>query len=899
MKYHRFDLVRRQALPMSLLLVSTIGCTNLDFLEPNTCGNLVVENDIGEDCDGGENCGAPNSAHQCRFTCEKAAEQCDQEHGYHCGADAVCRRPAGSFTPIRTTTTESAKGMLVGDINADGCAEVVVGANRSTTVHAFSSIFSTACIESEQTLNTNRPDPEKSSLPLAALADLDSTEDTGRMSLLSPARSASSDGLSMYFTNGTPTLSPILFPRFLRGGANTRIVSAKMRGSTVALLFETSSDGISSDVTLIVDAQKAPQTFPKAYAQNVTDIAAVLATDIDPTVNSAPDVTCDEIVIAKKGDTKLELYKLCENATMNGFSKMQSPQITLTGTTVRDKGAAIYGSDVNGDLITDIITNTSNKSTNPPVNKVHVAYGVGDGRFHSSPPQPTPLPMADQKADAIGDPMANQAVAKEGIFVALEFNPMHPGIDYYSPPCPPLDTFSSPTCATIPGDCEAVVSDIDADGDMDVVISEGQGVDLAIHRQTNGAFNVTFLETACPPHHLGTGDFDGDGVNDIAFFDQSSKGDDGFTTSLSIVYGNDHAAPDTPVNSGRFDEATGLAVIHSTPPGTGSQIGITRSTGGQNMGGQNMRGSAVGIVEIGSERTAVAPYYVTSDIMGAQAIDTSTLVGQTPGNFGPSGAPGVAVLTQSSTEDLSLWLVQTNDDAGSLRAITKAVTADIPCSATAGCLLAAIPRKKQSGNLLVLGSTQSVIYRATTDGFESDAKVAHEAYTFQSTIANTNPAKYYPSPLVADIDLDEIIDVVALATNGALVGFFGNGNDGFTPIELISPPSCWDTATGYGKAGCGNYVAAQIDVDGDGRLDLAIAGSELPGVDPTISIAAYRVEGQKLHPIDVSIAADKLGASTDFLALGAADIDSDGVRDLVFMPNSNYFTVLRGLPVHP
>lgn len=867
-----------------MLLASAIGCTNLEFLDPNICGNLVVETDIGEDCDGSEGCGAPNSEHACRFTCETGTKTCPEHLGYHCGADGVCRQPSGTFVRLDTTTTTAAQDLLVGDINADGCAEVVIGAKRLTTVHAFSSSFSTVCVESQQTLNTNRPDPEENSLPLAALADLDSSENTGRLSLVSPTRSLYGDGLSMYFTSGEPTLQPVLFPRFLRGGAETRTVSAKMRGSGVIILFEAAPDGVSSDVTVIFDSQKAPETFPKAYPQKVTDIAAVVAADVDPKVNSMPDVTCDEIIIGKRGDSKLELYKLCTSGTGNGFTKLTAAQIALTNSTVRDHGTAIFAADANGDLITDLITNLADE-------KVHVAYGIGDGRFHSLPPPTMPPPTVDQKAPAINDPMANEAAKQGKTFVALEFDSKHPGIDYYAPPCPPLDAFSSPTCAMMVGGCEAVVDDIDADGDMDVIVSEGQGVDLGIHRQTNGTFNVTFLETACPPHHLGTGDFDGDGVNDIAFFDQTSKAANINTTSLSIVYGNAYAAPNEPVTAGRFDEATGLSVVRFTPPGTGSQIGITRA-----IGAQATRGSALGVVELGSERTVGAPYYITSDIMGAQSLDSLTLAGQTPGKFGTNAAPGLAVLTQSAQQTFELWLVGTNDDAGSLRATPQNEMQDIPCAS--GCLLVAIPRKDSTDALLLLGDKTAVAYNPETTGFVAD-KPFTLTHTFRPTVANTNQAKYYPRPLVADVDHDGSTDVLALATSGALVGFFGNASSGFTEVELIAAPSCWDANTGWGKAGCGSYVAVQIDVNSDGVLDVLVAGSQLPSAEKN-SMAAYAVKNRALVPIvsGISIAAEKLSSDTDFVALGAADLDNDGVRDLVFMPSSDYFTVLRGLPVH-
>ncbi|MBK9259031.1 MAG: VCBS repeat-containing protein [Polyangiaceae bacterium] len=863
-------------------MLGLVGCTNLEFLESNTCGNLVVESDLGEDCDGEAGCGAPRSAHECRFTCETDPSDCKEDLGYHCGADGVCRRPKGEFVPASTDTTATARDLLVGDVNADGCAEVIVSAMRSTTVHAFSSALSSSCVESKQTLQSNRPDPEQGTVPQAALADLEVTDDTGRLSLLSPSRSLYGDGLSLHFTSGGPTLAPVLFPRFIRGGSSVRTVPASFHGKSAIVLLEQASGEAASDVTLIFDPKEAPATFPKAYQGKVEDIAAIIAADVDSSLNSPPPANerCEEIIIARHGGSHLELYKVCTGTTTYGFTKLQNWQIALNAG-VRSSNATIVATDVDGDGYTDLLTNTKDQ-------KVHVAFGFGDGRFNSKPPGPMPPPIADQKADILNDPMANEAAKDGHLFVALEFDPNHPGIDYYAPPCPPQADFSSPTCAYVAGGCEAVVADIDADGDDDVIISEGQSVDIAVHRQNGGAFNVTFLGTACPPHNLGAGDFDGDGVVDVAFFDQTSKGPEANTTALSIAYGNAFAAPSAPIMSGRFDEANGLSVVHFGHPGTGAQIGITRSIGKDN------KGSALAVVEVGNERAVVAPYYLTADIMGAQSLDSLNLVAQTAGLFRKNDEskpiPALAILTQSKAA-YQLWLVESNEDAGSLRAAPRSESTEIPC--TSHCVLAAISRGETDTNdLLLLGDEIAVIYGAVDGEFVEEKRITLK-HSFTSLISATNPPKYAPRPLVEDIDDDEWMDVVALANTGALVGLFGAADGGFTEVELIGAPSCW------GKAGCGNYAAAAIDVDGDAKPDLVIAGSELPGASATTSVMAYRATTRELSAIPgISIHAEKLRADADYVALGADDIDADGVTDLVFMPSSNYFTVLRGRPEH-
>ncbi len=885
-------LTRCFAFCMLPLLTMTLGCTDFDYLTANQCGNLVVEADVGEDCDGEVGCGDPSSDYACRYICNTTVSSCPQSLGYQCGVDGICRKPKGVFAAQRTTTTETARDLLVGDVNADGCAEVIVTAVRSTTVNAFASDLSKSCIASTQALRTNKPDPQRNPpTPLPRLLPLDADSTSTSQALVSGGTTLFGDGLSLHFATESPTLYPVLFPRAERTAPVIRPITAKLLLTDALVSFEQREDG-KSDVVVLYEPQSPPKSFSAAFPAKAEDIAAVAKGDVyAPPGASAP---CEEVIIGVRGGDGLDIYQLCTAAGAYQFAPAPTSKILLSGTKVRAKNTRIVVADINGDTIPDVATNGADS-------KPHVAFGLGDGRFHSTPPPLPPGTMPNNKTSILSDMGATTAAAEGSIFIALEMDPAHPGVEFYGPPCPPYeDNFTSPTCDVISGDCEAQVVDIDGDGDDDVVISEGQGVDLAIHRQNAGVFNVTFMDTVCPPHHLGTGDFDGDGINDVAFFDQARNAAGEKATSLSIAYGNASAGPDAPVSSGIFQNASGLSVVQFGPQGAGALLAVTRGI----ENGTNK--SALGIIEVGNERAVAGPHYLKSGDAGTLAFDSLNIIALATGSFSASqSARDFAIMTlpkPGQTIIPQLWLVQRNGDEGLLSVKSTGPSSAIPC--TDGCLLTGVPGQSASSDKLVLLSDKiAVFYEPTDNGFTESARLTL-THSFSPLLSSKPPARDNLRPFVEDIDADGWKDVIVLASDGSLVGLFGTSEGSFVEVELLPAPTCWN------QIGCGNYAPAMLNLDADAAFEFVIAGRSLPGVSEGKPIVAYEITGsgdkRKLIALelltiqeDATTDATKLiPADTDYVNLNAADVDGDGVTDLVVMPNSNYFTVLRGLPVH-
>src|SRR3954462_8391932 len=104
------------------MLLSALGCRTFPALEPDQCGNHLV--DVGEDCDDVDapDCSGPAAAAPCRFICDPAHQLSCRLPDSVCGDDLVCSKPRGSYT-LGPALTEA--GMVQsGDFNGDGAPDL-------------------------------------------------------------------------------------------------------------------------------------------------------------------------------------------------------------------------------------------------------------------------------------------------------------------------------------------------------------------------------------------------------------------------------------------------------------------------------------------------------------------------------------------------------------------------------------------------------------------------------------------------------------------------------------------------------------------------------------------------------------------------------------------------------
>jgi hypothetical protein len=478
----------------------------------------------------------------------------------------------------------------------------------------------------------------------------------------------------------------------------------------------------------------------------------------------------------------------------------------------------------------------------------------------------------------VPDPILQMQLAiPENTFVAANFDPMTLNAEVFPVNCPPSPPFDSPLCEPLPASCEAVVADIDRDGYLDIVNTEGDQPDLKVTRMLpGGGFHVSFLDTQCPPHHLAAGDFDGDGVTDIAFFDQVASSGAEPVTALKIAFGSAFSDPLPPTEHSRFEQAMGLVAGRFVKGSPSSQLYAAR--GLQNQ----MAGSAISLVEVDSTRVTLAPFYVNAGMQGPASIVDLELYAAAAGRFATRGAsvlPGLALVTKDvgmmgpMQPGQRLRLLESDLAASDLREVAPMTMTPVKCN---DCVLVPVPvGAGMDDALLVLGEQEIVVYEVGMGGFTERERVA-STHTFRSA-APTHPAKYVPRPLVADLDGDGFQDIVARSDEGALVAFWGR-DGGFDESVLVeAQASC--------GVGCGPSFA-WLNADPDPAQELAVIGPEQYGI--------YDIDAGSRKLIAIPSSLPTVPPPDDFTALAAADFDGDGVDDLAVMSSSSFFTVLRG-----
>lgn len=119
-----------------VLALALGGCSDLPDL--GTCGNGIIEAELGEACDG-DLAGADTCTETCELACQTSAvtdayvvvpsssatEQYCPDARLACGLDGICRGSSGQFTSIGGGQTFNAKLAVAGDFDGDGIADLL------------------------------------------------------------------------------------------------------------------------------------------------------------------------------------------------------------------------------------------------------------------------------------------------------------------------------------------------------------------------------------------------------------------------------------------------------------------------------------------------------------------------------------------------------------------------------------------------------------------------------------------------------------------------------------------------------------------------------------------------------------------------------------------------------
>jgi hypothetical protein len=299
--------------------------------------------------------------------------------------------------------------------------------------------------------------------------------------------------------------------------------------------------------------------------------------------------------------------------------------------------------------------------------------------------------------------------------------------------------------------------------------------------------------------------------------------------------------------------------------------------------------SGIGLLTANSSDEMLAPIYLPvtgPSTAGGSALTEMDVLGAAAGRFaGTAEAPraGLAVVAapRASGLPVELWLVREDPSDRRTIAVQSASVKGLSCTS---CVLAAVDVDADGmDELLVIEDETLVVLTATEDGFV-ERRRAQIGASVRAIDDAMNPARHAPRPLVDDLDGDGHADVLLRVASGAIVVLWGKGDGTFTEEELFAAPSCSVTP-------CAGQAVARVGVDDTGKKKLVVVG---PGV-----IGFYALDGRKKTPVEVDVSSFEVPApDTDYVAVGAADLDGDGVDDLAIMPSGSSIQVFRGIPVH-
>ena len=387
-------------------------------------------------------------------------------------------------------------------------------------------------------------------------------------------------------------------------------------------------------------------------------------------------------------------------------------------------------------------------------------------------------------------------------------------------------------------------ADFNGDHKLDVVTIDNFGNDIQVWLGNgDGTFqNPITIAVGAGPTDLAIGDFNGDGIPDIAVVN------DTYPSTISILLGK---------GNGTFQASVNRSV-------TGNAI---RSLAAADFNGDGKLDLAVTSQVVG---LPTGLYVTLGNGDGTFQVPPDYPVGQNPdfvaiGDVNGDGRPDI-VVTSNASNTVSVLLGKANG--------TFAAAVNYPVGSGPSSVAIADFNGDGKPDLAVsnLGDLTVSILLGNGDG------------TFRAQ-KKTSVTLGAESLAAGDFNKDGKQDLAVVSILGVTI-LIGNGDGTFQPPPLLGSVGS--------RSGTGNIVAA--DLNGDGKLDLAVANTD----GSTVSI--YLGNGDGTFKTNVDYAADSL-MSVQNLAVG--DVNGDGKPDIVVAdlgcdpcgqptPAQGYIAVLLG-----
>ncbi len=841
------------------------ACAKLPEYEANDCGNLVIDRNIGEECDGfaepGTHCDGPGDLHACRFTCNPARGwQCPV--GSACSRNGLCRRATGELELFLVRERFASPGrLLVGDFDIDGAPDVLMLGQADS----FGSRPARIVYPSKPSASG-----ERQALPAVigppAIGDVED-DDGGKDDI------AFVDFLGVALLLGRSRQSPefAVFP------SSPPPEGTHLRGVLVDALPQNPG----AETVTLLHSQGQPATlfsFGAGFFQVLTQLPETGGEDqmAGPIVAAQLDegASCPQLVFAFRARKDVQIFTPCREG-MEGIEWNVGGKVTSLSLPVAvDARPQVADLDLDGHL--DVIVG-ANKGT-------YVAWGRGDGSFVSTKvdgvpnaaslytlppqvPQPSsmweipdayPLAIADLNVDGAAD-----FVLPGGVLMSSPQGqkPVHLnfGVQW----------------------TEAVVADFNGNGLLDVIAGSSDALDLDfLNNPGDGWLNPATLATEGFVSHLAVGDFDGDLLNDIAFEQSLQKGDDS-ADYLAIGFGAPFGPPESVGTIGHLDH------IEQITAGPMRQFGSFDAIDDIMVYSEDAQADrdVVSVFTGRASRSIYAPSSLSPDNVWRLPLALAF------GRLGDENPDIAALGVDYGMKRLQLLRIEGKDDGPPEIALPSAPLSDQFHSAEyslgAEALLNFRYGAVMAGGDLDKDGTEEFVILAPYGAVTGRAAMVVAHYNHVSGSFTTDPEREVDAVLsvdstlaLHDVDGDDHLDAVLTTGSaenpGELLIFWGDAQNGLDVgrVQRISPggqgvraAACLPSRIGKG---CELLLATE---GGTFRLDPG------PGRSPDVEIVP------SLKDVQV-------------YALGVGDFDRDGIADIALQTDQG-LDIYRSVPSDP
>ncbi|MCC6555251.1 MAG: VCBS repeat-containing protein [Polyangiaceae bacterium] len=515
--------------PLFALLAA---CTELPDLSDPKCGDGFK--DVGEACDGNPYVAPDGESYTCNASCEMTCVpgegSCGASQdpasccpaGWGCGLDRICHEATGKFTP-RGRVEADVRRLMIADFDGDRRGDVLaVGTSELAALGFDDGDF-------VEISRIGAPDqrPAVSDVTGEGRADLALAIGMGVGVLRGePDRTLAPVVYSTYSQLSVPDVRFVLLDADVEGPGDESVVVAK------------------GDVKVLVEPLPASVPLPPGTS-------AELGWPIHGAELREPTLAepgCEELVVGLNAadsttPRRVIVISPCTGATL--------ADVALPGTSFIGP-IQIFDLDHDGHL--DVAVGTQDASSN---NYISIMKGMGDGSLSASSDQlvsPGILPgVCDVEARilAIGDLDGDcRADYVEPCRIAISAAPAAPGACAGGQQVSPQLFFNQQAPWTA-----ALIGDLDGNSLSDVLAVSEEGSGLSFFRGTGGpALNPLTIPTSAPIVDLAPGDYDGDGIGDVALLQRSA----GAGSSVSVTFGALASGLGAPVSLGEVPSAERL-----------------------------------------------------------------------------------------------------------------------------------------------------------------------------------------------------------------------------------------------------------------------------------------------------------------------------------------------------